>query len=143
MALFVQMKVPLGYGAMIIAHTTFCFPFVLVGVQARLEGIDPSLEEAAMDLGATPIQAFWKVIVPYLMPAIISGALMTFTLSFDEYIVSVFLTDAGSQTLPLKVFGMAKKGLSPELNALSTLFVAGTLLLVLASQLIQRKKTQP
>ncbi len=141
MSLFVQLGIELGYVAMIIAHTTFCFPFVLVGVQARLEGIDPFLEEAAMDLGATPVQAFWKVIVPYLMPAIISGALMSFTLSFDEYIVSIFLTDAGSQTLPLKVYGMAKKGLSPELNALSTLFVAGTLLLVLASQLIQKRKS--
>jgi spermidine/putrescine transport system permease protein len=141
--LFVSMQVSLGYLTMIIAHTTFCFPFVLVGIQARLEGIDPSLEEAAMDLGATPAQAFWKVIVPYLMPAIIAGALMSFTLSFDEYIVSMFLTDAGSQTLPLKVYGMAKKGLSPELNALSTLFVVGTLLLVLASQFIQKRKTSP
>jgi spermidine/putrescine transport system permease protein len=143
MALFVRMHLELGYTAMIIAHTTFCFPFVLVGVQARLEGIDPFLEEAAMDLGATPVQAFWKVIVPYLMPAIISGMLMSFTLSFDEYIVSFFLTNAGSQTLPLKVFGMAKKGLSPDLNALSTLFVLGTFLLVIATQLIQQKKPAP
>ena len=140
MVLFFMLRIDLGYIAMIIAHTTFCFPFVLVGVQARLEGIDPFLEEAAMDLGATPLQAFWKVIVPYLMPAIISGALMSFTLSFDEYIVSFFLTNAGSQTLPLKVFGMAKKGLSPDLNALSTLFVLGTFLLVLATQFIQSKK---
>jgi spermidine/putrescine transport system permease protein len=145
MALFVQLQMNsgysgLGYVALIISHTTFCFPFVLVGVQARLEGIDPFLEEAAMDLGATPVQAFWKVIVPYLMPAIISGALMSFTLSFDEYIVSSFLTSAGSQTLPLKVYGMAKKGLSPELNAISTLFVIGTLLLVLASQMLQKRK---
>lgn len=138
--LFVNLKVSLGYFTMIIAHTTFCFPFVLVGVQARLEGIDPFLEEAAMDLGATPVQAFWKVIVPYLMPAIIAGALMSFTLSFDEYIVSTFLTNASSQTLPLKVYGMAKKGLSPELNALSALFVLGTFLLVLATQFIQRRK---
>lgn len=138
--LFVNLKVSLGYFTMIIAHTTFCFPFVLVGVQARLEGIDPFLEEAAMDLGATPVQAFWKVIVPYLMPAIIAGELMSFTLSFDEYIVSTFLTNASSQTLPLKVYGMAKKGLSPELNALSALFVLGTFLLVLATQFIQRRK---
>jgi spermidine/putrescine transport system permease protein len=137
--LFVNLNVGLGYVPMIIAHTTFCFPFVLVGVQARLEGIDPSLEEAAMDLGATPLQAFWKVIVPYLMPAIVSGALMSFTLSFDEYIVSIFLTSASSQTLPLKVFGMAKKGLSPELNALSTLFVAGTFLLVLCTQFLKKR----
>ncbi len=143
MALFVQVKLQLGYVAMIVAHTTFCFPFVLVGVQARLEGIDPFLEEAAMDLGATPVQAFWKVIVPYLMPAITAGALMSFTLSFDEYIVSFFLADAGSQTLPLKVFGMAKKGLSPDLNALSTLFVLATFLLVIATQFIQRKRPVP
>jgi len=128
-----------GYVAMIIAHTTFCFPFVLVGVQARIEGIDPFLEEAAMDLGATPVTAFWKVIVPYLMPAIISGALMSSTLSFDEYIVSLFLTNADSQTLPLKVYGMAKKGLSPELNALSTLFVVATFLLVLLTQFIKKR----
>jgi len=137
--LFVNLNIGLGYVPMIIAHTTFCFPFVLVGVQARLEGLDPSLEEAAMDLGATPVQAFWKVIVPYLMPAIVAGALMSFTLSFDEYIVSIFLTSASSQTLPLKVFGMAKKGLSPELNALSTLFVAGTFLLVLCTQFLKKR----
>jgi spermidine/putrescine transport system permease protein len=141
LVLFVQLvNIPLGYGTLIIAHTTFCFPFVLVGVQARLHGIDPFLEEAAMDLGATPLQAFWKVIVPYLMPAIISGALMSFTLSLDEYIVSVFTTGPQTQTLPLKVFGMAKVGLNPQLNALSALFILGTILLVVASELISRKK---
>ncbi len=138
--LFVNMNLTLGYVTLVIAHATFCFPFVLVGVQARLEGIDPFLEEAAMDLGATPIQAFWKVIVPYLMPAIIAGALMSFTLSFDEYIVTVFTTGAGSQTLPLKIYGMAKKGLSPQLNALSALFVLGTIGLVLFGQLMKKKE---
>lgn len=140
MAEFVHLfKLPLGYITLIIAHTTFCFPFVLVGVQARLHGLDPFLEEAAMDLGATPFRAFWLVIVPYLMPAIISGALMSFTLSFDEYIVSVFTSGAASQTLPLKVYGMAKVGLNPQLNALSTIFILATILLVLGSQLITRK----
>lgn len=129
----------LGYLTLIIGHTTFCFPFVLVGVQARLQGIDPFLEEAAMDLGATPIQAFWKVIVPYLMPAIIAGALMSFTLSFDEYIVTVFTSGPGSQTLPLQVYGLARKGLDPQLNALSALFVAGTVVLVLFSELIKKR----
>jgi len=137
--LFVNMHLQLGYTTMIIAHTTFCFPFVLVGVQARLEGIDPFLEEAAMDLGATPIQAFWKVIVPYLMPAIVAGALMSFTLSFDEYIVSLFTTGPDSQTLPLKVYGMARKGLDPQLNALSALFVLATITLVLFSQLTKKR----
>ena len=134
------LKMPLGYSTLIIAHTTFCFPFVLVGVQARLQGLDPSLEEAALDLGATPVQAFWKVIVPFLMPAIVAGALMSFTLSLDEYIVSVFTSGAQSQTLPLKVYGMAKVGLNPQLNALSAIFVVATIVIVLFSQLLTRKK---
>ena len=140
LVLFVSLGVPLGYGTLIIAHTTFCFPFVLVGVQARLQGIDPSLEEAAMDLGATPLKAFWLVIVPYLMPAIVAGALMSFTLSFDEYIVTIFTSGADSQTLPLKVYGMVRVGLNPQLNALSTLFIAATALLVIASQIFTRRK---
>ena len=141
LVLFVSLGIPLGYGTLIIAHTTFCFPFVLVGVQARLQGIDPSLEEAAMDLGATPLKAFWLVIIPYLLPAIVAGALMSFTLSFDEYIVTIFTSGADSQTLPLKVYGMVRVGLNPQLNALSTLFIAATAVLVIASQVFTRKKT--
>ncbi len=141
LVLFVTLGIPLGYVTLIIAHTTFCFPFVLVGVQARLQGIDPSLEEAAMDLGATPLKAFWLVIVPYLMPAIIAGALMSFTLSFDEYIVTIFTSGAESQTLPLKVYGMVRVGLNPQLNALSTLFIAATAVLVIGSQIFTRKKS--
>jgi len=141
LVLFVAAGLPLGYTTLIIAHTTFCFPFVLVGVQARLQGLDPALEEAALDLGATPLQAFRLVIIPYLMPAIIAGALMSFTLSFDEYIVTVFTSGAESQTLPLKVYGMVKRGGSPELNALSAIFIGATILLVIGSQLFTRKKT--
>jgi spermidine/putrescine transport system permease protein len=141
LVLFVSLGIPLGYGTLIVAHTTFCFPFVLVGVQARLQGLDPSLEEAAQDLGATPVKAFWLVIVPYLMPAIVAGALMAFTLSFDEYIVTVFTSGAESQTLPLKVYGMVRVGLNPQLNALSTLFIGITALLVIGSQIFTRKKT--
>jgi len=139
LVLFVTLGMPLGFTTMIIAHTTFCFPFVLVGVQARLQGIDPALEEAAMDLGATPLQAFWLVIVPYLMPAIVAGALMAFTLSFDEYIVSIFTSGSESQTLPLKVYGMVRVGLNPQLNALSTLFIAATALIVVGSQFFTGK----
>ena len=143
LVLFVQLlNIPLGFTTLIIAHTTFCFPFVLVGVQARLHEIDPFLEEAAMDLGATPVQAFWKVIVPYLMPAIVSGALMAFTLSLDEYIVTVFTTGAQTQTLPLKVYGMAKVGLNPQLNALSTLFIVGTILVVVLSEVFVKRKSK-
>jgi len=142
LVLFVQfLNLPLGFTTLVIAHTTFCFPFVLVGVQARLQGLDPNLEEAAMDLGATPLRAFWSVIVPYLRPAIIAGALMSFTLSLDEYIVSVFTTGAQSQTLPLKIYGMAKVGLNPQLNALSTLFIAATFAVAIAFHFLSRKQS--
>jgi len=128
----------LGVTTIVISHVTFCFPFVMVAIQARLAGIDPALEEAAMDLGATRAQAFFKVIVPYLLPAIASGALMSFTLSMDEFIVTYFVTGPGSQTLPLRIFGEVKKGLNPQLNAISTLFIVGTAVLVLASEWVRK-----
>ena len=121
--LFVVIHLELGFVTIIISHVTFCFPFVMVAVQARLAGLDPSLEEAALDLGATPAVAFRKVLVPYLMPAIISGALMSFTLSLDELIVTYFTASAGTRTLPLEIFGRVKKGLDPTLNAISTVFI--------------------
>jgi len=111
---------------------------VLVAVQARLVGLDPALEEAALDLGATPIEAFWLVIVPCLRPAIVSGALMAFTLSMDEIIVTFFTAGPGSRTLPLQVFGMAKVGLNPMINALSTLFIIATVAFVLFSERLKK-----
>lgn len=131
---FTTALLKLGFVTVIIAHVTFCFPFVLVAVQARLVGLDGALEEAALDLGATPWRAFWLVIVPCLRPAIISGALMAFTLSMDEVIVTYFTTSPAAATLPLKVFGMAKVGLNPMLNALSALFIVATIALVLFSE---------
>jgi len=139
--LFVVMHLELGYTSIIISHVTFCFPFVLVAVQARLAGLDPALEEAAMDLGATPAVAFRKVLVPYLMPAIVSGALMSFSLSLDELIVTYFTASAGSRTLPLEIFGRVKKGLDPTLNAISTIFILFTVVLVVSTELIKRRST--
>jgi len=136
--LFASAGIEFGYLTVAIAHITFCFPFVVIAVQARLDGIDPHLEEAAQDLGAPPMKAFLLVIVPYLMPAIISGALMSFTLSMDEYIVTLFTTGSQSQTLPIKVYGLAKKGLNPQLNALSTLFILATFALVVLSEFFSR-----
>ncbi|MEZ5405502.1 MAG: ABC transporter permease [Verrucomicrobiia bacterium] len=132
--LFTVVNFGLGFVTIIISHVTFCFPFVLVAIQARLSGLDPFLEEAAMDLGATPVKAFWLVIVPYLLPAIFSGTLMSFTLSLDELLVTYFVASPSSATLPMKVFGMAKVGLNPMLNAISTIFILGTAVLVLASE---------
>ncbi|WP_437676343.1 ABC transporter permease [Sorangium sp. So ce131] len=131
---FKTVDLELGFTTVIISHVTFCFPFVLIAVQARLAGLDPSLEEAAMDLGATPLKAFFLVMVPYLLPAIISGALMSFTLSMDEFIVTYFTTGPKSQTLPIKVFGMAKLGLNPILNTISTVFIVATAMLVVVAE---------
>src|SRR5262245_12270350 len=137
--LFVTIHLELGYLTIIISHVTFCFPFVMVAVQARLAGLDPALEEAAMDLGATPAQAFRKILVPYLAPAILSGALMSFTLSLDELIVTYFTASAATRTLPLEIFGRVKKGLDPTLNAISTVFVLSTVVLVVVTELARRR----
>ncbi len=140
---FVFLRMPLGFLTVTAAHVTFCFPFVLVAVRARLDGLDPALEEAALDLGARPWQAFWLVIVPYLRPAIVGAALLAFTLSLDEYIVTVFTNGPGTQTLPQKIFGLAKIGLNPQLNALSTLFLLGTTIPALLAELLTRRKMTP
>jgi len=137
--LFVTIGFELGYSTIVISHVTFCFPFVMAAVQARLAGLDPALEEAALDLGATPLQAFSKVLVPYLMPAIVSGALMSFTLSLDELIVTYFTASAGTRTLPLEIFGRVKKGLDPSLNAISTVLIAVTVLAVSVTEMLRRR----
>ena len=137
--LYVVINLELGYTTIIISHVTFCFPFVMVAVQARLSGLDPALEEAAMDLGATPARAFRRVLVPYLMPAIISGALMSFTLSLDELIVTYFTAGPGSITLPVKVFGMARVGMNPSLNVVSTLLIVATAVLMAVADFFRRR----
>jgi spermidine/putrescine transport system permease protein len=135
---FATVGVRLGMETVIVSHVTFCFPFVLIAVRARLAGLDPALEEAAMDLGATPLQAFVRVLVPYLLPGIISGALMSFTLSMDELIVTYFVYSADSMTLPIRIFGEVKKGLNPMLNAVSAIFIAGTAVLVVVAEYVRR-----
>ncbi|HEX4795377.1 MAG TPA: ABC transporter permease [Humisphaera sp.] len=139
MLLFRAIGLQRGYLTVIIAHVTFCFPFVMAAVQARLVGLDPSLEEAAMDLGATPRQAFFRIIVPYLLPGIIAGAMLAFTLSLDEFMVTYFTYDAGSTTLPVRIYASVKAGMKPTLNAVSTLFVVATAILVLLSDAIGRR----
>ncbi|HEY1110096.1 MAG TPA: ABC transporter permease [Opitutaceae bacterium] len=136
--LFATARLPLGFATVIIAHVTFCFPFVLLAVRARLAGLDPALEEAALDLGATPLRAFWLVIVPSLRPAIVAGALLAFTLSMDEVIVTYFTASPAAATLPLRVFGMAKVGLNPMLNALSALFIVATVTIVLVAERLKK-----
>lgn len=138
LVLFKTLRVELGFTTVILAHTTFCFPFVMVTVQARLAGLDPSLEEAALDLGATPLRAFRLVILPYLLPAIVAGGLLAFTLSFDELVVTYFTRGPTSETLPVKVYGMARVGLSPALNTISTVLVVITAMVVALAEALKR-----
>lgn len=137
--LFVALRLELGHATVVLSHATFCVPFVVVVVQARLADLDPALEEAALDLGATPRTAWRRVLLPYLAPAIAVGALLAFTLSLDELIVTMFTAGPESRTLPLEIYGRVRKGLDPSLNAVSTLFVAVAILLVAASELIGRR----
>ena len=139
MLLFRAVGLQRGYVTVVVAHVTFCFPFVMAAVQARLAGLDPSLEEAALDLGATPRQAFFRVIVPYLLPAIVAGGLLAFTLSIDEFMVTYFTCDAQSTTLPVKIYTAVRSGLKPTLNAISTLFIVGTTVLVLVSDAVNSR----
>ena len=124
----------LGYTTLILAHITFCLPYVVFAVLPKLSQLDPHLEEAAKDLGATPLQTFFKVVLPQIKPGIVSGALMAITLSLDDFIVSFFTTGSGVSTLSIKVYSMTKRGLSPKINALTTLML---LVLVTLMTIIQ------
>ena len=120
-----------GLGTMILAHVTFQIPFVAIVVRARLVGLDPALEEAARDLGANEWQTFRWVTLPLIAPGIVAGAMLAFTLSLDDFVVSFFTSGPGSTTLPILIYSSVKRGLTPDINALSTLIVlasiAGTL----------------
>lgn len=137
--LFSQVEFPLGMLTLILAHITFSISYVVIVVRARLEGFDKSLEEAAMDLGASPFQTFAKVTLPIIMPGIIAGALLAFTLSLDDVIISFFVSGPGSTTLPLKIFSMVRLGVTPEINALSTIMLIFTLTIAVISELIRLK----
>ena len=137
--LFVLINMPLGLPTVIIGHVTFNVPVVLVIVRARLRKLDPRLEEAARDLGATPWQAFRRVTLPLLQPAIAGAALMAFTVSLDDFLVTFFTAGPGATTLPLKAYSMIKTGVSPEINALSALLVVVSMLLVWGSLALQRR----
>jgi spermidine/putrescine transport system permease protein len=138
MLFFRAIAVELGFITVIVAHVTFCFPFVMAAVQARLSGLDPSLEEAAMDLGATPARAFFRVILPYLTPGIVAGAMLAFTLSLDEFVVTYFTYDARSMTLPVRIYtAIHGSGGRPELNAVSTLFIVATAILIVTADAVR------
>jgi spermidine/putrescine transport system permease protein len=125
---------PLSLGTIIAAHVVFCLAYVAVVVGSRLTSLDPHLEEAALDLGATPTQAFIKVLLPELSPAIIAGCLLAFVLSMDDFLISSFTAGAGSNTLPMEIFSRIRTGVKPDINALSVLLILGSGLIALIAE---------
>jgi spermidine/putrescine transport system permease protein len=133
---FVLLNFTLGLVSVALAHIAFCIGFVAIVVRSRLAGMDESLTEAARDLGATPWNAFRYVTLPLIMPGVIAGALMAFTLSIDDFVITFFTAGAGTVTLPLQIYSMIKIAVTPEVNAVSTLLMLLTLaLIIVASRL--------
>ena len=130
-----------GFFAMLIAHTTFCLPYVILSVLPRITELGDSLSEAALDLGCTPMQAFFKVKLPNIMPGVVSGMIMAFTLSLDDFIISSFVAPTNFQTLPLLIYSMTKKKVKPDMYALSTIIIISVFVLLLLSNL-KTSKTQ-
>lgn len=126
----------LSFWTMLIAHVTFCAPYVILQVLPKLQQMDASLREAAMDLGCTPLRAFLKVEIPEILPGIITGAIMAFTLSLDDFVISYFTSGNGFETLPIRIYGMTKKTVNPKMYALATIIFFVTLTLLLISNFV-------
>ena len=139
LALFRSLSIPFGFWTLWIAHTAFCLPFVFIVVMGALQELNPHLQEAAIDLGASESQIIFKVLIPALRPAIITGTLMSFALSLDDVVISYFVSGPDFQILPLKIFAMARLGANPEINALCSILFLATLILVIVSQRIIKR----
>ena len=141
LSLFTNVNIPRGMLTLILAHVTFSVPFVIFNVRARLSGYDNSIEEASMDLGANRVITFFEITLPVLAPGIAGGALLAFTLSIDDVIISYFV-NGQTKTYPLKVMESIKSGVAPDVNALSTLILLGTIVLVVLTQsdFLKKKK---
>ncbi len=142
LALFMIVGIALGFWSLLLAHVTFCLPYVVVTVLSRLKGFDNKMLEAARDLGASEPIILWKIILPLALPAIVSGWLLSFTISLDDVVVSSFVSGVSYEILPLRIFSLVKTGVTPEVNALATLMIVLSLTLVITSQLVlKRRKT--
>ncbi len=136
---FAAIGLSLGLGNVIIAHTVFCIPFAFLPIRARLEGMDVHLEQAAQDLYADPWETFRRITLPLLGPGILAGAMLAFIISIDDFIITLMVAEAGSTTLPLYIYGMVRIGITPEVNAVSTVLLAISVLCVSASYLLGRR----
>ena len=138
LAFFSLLGLPFGMGTLILSHTAFCIPYIFMQVKARLAGMDGSYEEAARDLGAGRVRVFFDITLPMIMPGIVSGMLLSFAMSFDDVIISIFVTGVDVNTLPILIYTQLKTGVTPKVNALCTLMFLATLLIVVLSALIGR-----
>ena len=132
----------LGFGTLLVAHITFNIPYVILAVMPNLRQLDPNLGEAALDLGATPWQAFWKVLMPELRPGIFNGLLIAFTLSIDDFVISYFTAGSEVSTLAMQIYAMTRKRISPEVNALSTILFLTVLILLIIVNLREVRQQQ-
>jgi spermidine/putrescine transport system permease protein len=133
------LPIELGLTTIAIAHSVFGIAYVAAVVRTRLDGLDPHLEEAARDLGASARQTFFRVTLPLIMPGVIGGALLVFTLSFDDFVIAFFVTGPGAATLPIEIYSMVKRGVTPEINALATLVLLGSAALIALAFRLQRR----
>lgn len=133
----------LSFWTMLLSHITFCLPYVILQVLPKLRQMDPALPEAAMDLGCTPLQAFFKVKLHEIMPGVVSGFIMAFTLSLDDFVISYFTQGNGFQTLPIRIYNMTKKTVTPKMYALATIIFFVILFLLLLSNLTDRDEERP
>ncbi len=140
LALFLLIGLQLGFVSLLLAHITFCLPFVVITVFARLSSLDEKLMEAARDLGASESTMVRTVLIPVILPAVMAGWLLAFTLSLDDVVVSTFVTGPSYEILPLRIYSMVRVGLKPEVNAIGTLLLAASLVLVIISQLLLRRR---
>jgi len=129
-----------GFATLLIAHITFCTPYVMLSVLPKLRQMNPHLYEAAQDLGCPPLKAFFKVVLPEIMPGIITGAMMAFTLSLDDFVISYFTSGSSAQTLPVVIYSMTKKRISPKINALSSILFIVVLVLLVAINLREMRE---
>ena len=139
MLLFITFRIEKGYTTMLLAHIAFCIPYVMLSVMPKVRSLDPNLADAAMDLGATPFQALTKVIVPQITPGIISGALIAFTMSVDDFIITYFTRGAGINTISTLIYSEVKVGIRPSLFALSTIIFVAALVVLLTVNFRQDK----
>ena len=139
LAFFARMDIPLGLFTITVSHIAFSIPFVAVVIRARMAGFDRALEEASSDLGANGWQTFWNVTFPYMIPGIVAGALLAFTLSLDDFVITFFTSGPGSTTFPVKVYSMVRFSVTPEVNAASTILIVITLTLTATALIIQNR----